>query len=126
MTVQCMIRSANAEYRDQLSEQVEAVGAAFDAEIAIESDYPGMEYNPESEMRRLFGEVVREKLGREPEESATHGGMEIGYFSRRVPDLDIVTLGPNGRGAHSPAESLDLASFNRMYDLLTALIERLA
>ena len=25
-----------------------------------------------------------------------------------------------------PAESLDLASFNRMYGLLTALIERLA
>ena len=126
LQAQCMLRSANPEYRDWLSEQLRATAAAFGADVAVDSDYPGMEYNPESEMRRLFGEVVREKLGREPEESDTHGGMEIGYFSRRVPDLDIVTLGPNGRGAHSPAESLDLASFNRMYDLLTALIERLA
>ena len=125
LKAQCMLRSANPEYRDLLCEQLLATASAFGASCATDSDYPGMEYNPRSEMRRLFGEVVQEVLGRELLESATHGGMEIGYFSRRIPDLDIVTLGPNGSGAHSPSETLNLESFNRMYGVLTKLIERL-
>ena len=124
MTVQCMIRSANAEYRDQLSEQVEAVGAAFDAEIAIESDYPGMEYNPNSAMRGLFAQLVREEFGCELREESTHGGMEIGYFARSIPGVDIVTLGPVSEGCHSPSERMNLESFNRMYGVLTKLVER--
>lgn len=126
MTVRCMTRSASPEYRDILAEELHATAAAFGATQVVDSDYPGMEYNPNSEMRRLFGEIVREVFDRDLEESATHGGMEIGYFSRFIPGLDIVTLGPNGGGAHSPSEILNLESFNLMYSVLVKLIERLA
>ena len=124
MTVQCMIRSANAEYRDQLSEQLVAVGAAFGARLSLASDYPGMEYNPHSAMRGLFAQLVREEFGCELREESTHGGMEIGYFARSIPGVDIVTLGPVSEGCHSPSERMNLESFNRMYGVLTKLVER--
>ena len=124
MTVQCMIRSANTEYRDQLSEQLVAVGAAFGARTALASDYPGMEYNPHSAMRGLYAQLVREEFGCELREESTHGGMEIGYFARSIPGVDIVTLGPVSEGCHSPSERMDLKSFNRMYGVLAKLVER--
>lgn len=124
LRTQCMIRSANPEWRELLSQQILAVGGAFGASCATDSDYPGMEYAPESAMRGLLAQVVREEFGAELTEEAAHGGMEIGYFSRSVPGLDIVTLGPLSEGCHSPSEKLNLESFNRMYRVLTKLLER--
>lgn len=123
--VQCMIRSASPEHRDLLSEQILAVAEAFGAAAHTDSDYPGMEYDPHSKTRALFAQVVRDMLGKEIVESSTHGGMEIGYFSRSVPGLDIATLGPIAEGCHSPSERMDLASFNRMYAVLREMLRRM-
>ena len=57
-------------------------------------------------------------------EKASHGGMEIGYFSRMIPGMDIVTIGPDAEGCHSPSERMNLDSFNRVYALLKKLMER--
>lgn len=123
--VQCMIRSASAEHRDLLKEQILAVGEAFGTTAHVDSDYPGMEYNPHSKMRALFAQVLSDMLGRELVEFSMHGGLEIGYFSRSVLGLDITTLGPIAEGGHSPSERMNLASFNRMYDVLRELLARL-
>jgi len=125
LRVQCMIRLANQEYGDLQTEHVLAVGNAFGAKSEITSDYPFMEYNPESPMRLQYLQLAREMLGLEPREEATHGGMEIGYFSRRIPGMDIVCFGPDMDGIHSPTERLNLASFNRVYGVLVRMLEEL-
>ena len=125
LTVQVMIRSASPEHRDLLTEELLAAGGAFGASAGIDSDYPGFEYIPGSPLRALYCDVMRERLGITPTEEATHGGMEIGYFSRSIPGVDIVTLAPDASGCHSPSEKMSLASFNRMYGVLCALLERL-
>ena len=81
-----------------------------------------LEYNPHSEMRAHFAAVVREMLGRDIVESSIHGGMEIGYFYRSIPGVDIVTIGPIAEGCHSPSERMLLSSFNRMYSLLVRFL----
>lgn len=125
LKVRVMLRSANAEWREILSEQILSTGEAFGAVAETDSDYPGMEYDPDSKIRAAFAEVVREEFGCELREESTHGGMEIGYFSKSVPGIEIVTLGPLSEGCHSPSEKMQLASFNRMYGVLVKLLERL-
>ena len=53
---------------------------------------------------------------------ATHGGLETGVFKGLVPDMDIICCGPVAEGAHIPEERLDLASFDRAWDILLAII----
>ena len=43
----------------------------------------------------------------------------------KIPELDIVTLGPNMEDIHSPQERLDLESFERIYNFIVGFIETL-
>lgn len=125
MKVTSMIRSINDEWRDLLSEQLFEVGGAFGATWTVDGDYPGMEYNPNSKIRAQLVKLMREMHGTELKEEFSHGGLEIGYFSRCMEDMDIVTLGCIADGAHSPNEKMNLPSFNKMFDVLVRLLEEL-
>ncbi|MBE5806830.1 MAG: aminoacyl-histidine dipeptidase [Clostridiales bacterium] len=125
LRVTLMIRSATSEHRAMLSEEILAAGEAFGAEGVTDSDYPGFEYMPDSPLREKYMALAERMLGARPEEEASHGGMEIGYFSRTMPGMDIVTIGPDAEGCHSPAERMRLDSFNRTYALLRALLEEM-
>lgn len=125
MKVTSMIRSMNDEWRDLLSEQLFEVGSAFGASWVIESDYPGMDYNPNSRIRAQLVKLLKEMHGTDVSEDFCHGGLEIGYFSRCMEDMDIVTLGCIAEGAHSPNEKMNLPSFNKMYAVLVRLLEEL-
>ena len=52
---------------------------------------------------------------------AIHGGLECGLFKEKRPELDIVSMGPEADGAHTPDETLDLTSFGRFYDFLKGI-----
>ena len=56
---------------------------------------------------------------------ATHGGLELGIFKGKLPDLDIVAFGPIMHDIHTPQERLDIGSFKRTYQLLVNLLENL-
>lgn len=125
LSVTCMIRSINDEWRDVLSEQVMATGRVFGAEWVVDSEYPGMDYNPDSKLRKMFVDLMDELYGAKIAEDSSHGGLEIGYFSRSIPGLDILTLGCICEGCHSPSEKMNLASFNKMYGVLVQMLERM-
>ena len=55
-------------------------------------------------------------------ERAGHGGNECGVFKALNPKMDIITFGPKGSGGHTPEEKLDLASFDRSYEMLKELV----
>ena len=57
---------------------------------------------------------------------AVHGGLECGIFKLKEPNLDIVALGCDDGGAHTPDEWLDLNSFERVYNYLAEVLKALA
>ena len=42
-----------------------------------------------------------------------------------IPGLDVVTLGAETDGAHTPKEQLNLESFDRTFDVLAAFLKEL-
>ena len=40
------------------------------------------------------------------------------------PDMDIITYGPKSFNAHTPDEMLDLASFDRSFEVLKQIIRK--
>ena len=68
-------------------------------------------------------DTYKELYGKEPMVSAIHAGLECGLFLGKRPDLDCVSFGPNLLDVHSVNEALDLASAQRSWDYLKAILK---
>ena len=65
-----------------------------------------------------MAEVYEELYGKKPAIAMTHGGLECGIFSDKLPGLDSVSFGPDLFAVHSPKERLSIASVERTWRVL--------
>jgi dipeptidase D len=61
-------------------------------------------------------------MGKDPIVKCMHAGLECGLLYKKNPTLDIISFGPTLRGVHSPDEKLDLASTEKIFELLMKVI----
>ena len=116
------IRSAIKSGIDNLIREIACLCQNFDASYSIHALYPGWNYSKVSTMRDTLGEVVKSVYNKDLELIATHGGCECGIFKAMHENMDIVSIGPITKDIHTPDERLDLASFDRTYNLLTRFV----
>lgn len=86
------------------------------------SRYPGWNYAPSSPLRDRYLEVYRRLTGREARVDIIHAGLECGVISSHLPDMDMISIGPDMKDIHSPDEALDLDSVEEFWKVLEALI----
>ncbi len=117
------LRSAVDSGIKDLVLQIRTLASLFtDINITTSSEYPGWNYVPVSPLRDKLAVIVLEKSGKELIKEAVHAGNECGVFSS-YGVKDIVSYGAISKYVHTPDEKLDLASFDRSYDILTTLIK---
>ena len=119
------IRSPLKSARDELAMQLDMVASLFNGYTEKSGDYPGWDYDPHSLLRKQLKDFYKEYAHQELKEIATHGGLETGVFKGKIPELDIVTIGPNMADIHTPDERLDIQSFVDTFELLVKFIETL-
>ncbi|MBS5369548.1 MAG: beta-Ala-His dipeptidase [Longibaculum muris] len=123
--IEYSIRSPLQSIRQELSLQLELVASLYDGYVEVSNDYPGWDYDPHSVLREQLKAFYHKQTGQALREVATHGGLETGVFKGKIPELDIVTLGPNMADIHTPDERLELKSFYQTYQFLVAFLETL-
>ncbi len=119
------IRSPLKSARDELAMQLDMIASLFNGYTEKSGDYPGWDYDPHSLLRKQLKDFYKEYAHQELKEIATHGGLETGVFKGKIPELDIVTIGPNMADIHTPDERLDIQSFVDTFELLVKFIETL-
>ncbi|MEA4919819.1 MAG: beta-Ala-His dipeptidase [Clostridiaceae bacterium] len=119
------IRSAEDSLVRSIADVVCDIAAVAGAECEVAGGYPAFSFDPDSKIRKTVMDIYRETTGKEGIVRAVHGGTEAGVFRKLIPGLDIVGIGPNAGGAHTPEEWLDLNSYRRAFDLLIKVLERL-
>lgn len=117
------IRSSVETRKYQIKEQLEQCVKAVGGEGVITNEYPAWQYNPDSELRQIMVDTYRELYGEEPVVSVIHAGLECGLFLGKRPDLDCVSFGPDVIDVHSVNEALNLASTQRVWDHLKAILK---
>ena len=120
-----LIRSSVESKKVLLREQMEQCAKLVSAKTSISNEYPAWQYNPNSELLELMNDTYKELFGKEPVISAVHAGLECGMFLGKRPDLDCVSFGPDIPNVHSFNESVDIASTERMWNYLKAILARL-
>ena len=79
------------------------------------SRYPGWKYEKDSPLRDKYIESAKRVLGKDAVVEAIHAGLECGIIKSNIPYMDIISIGPDMWGIHSPDEALDLDSFARLW-----------
>lgn len=125
LTVNCSVRGALESYIDTIIAQIELLADTFGFVHHGASRYPAWSYDACSPMRETLQRVFKERYHQDLELIAIHGGLECGVFKAMDPEMDIVTMGPVAEAVHTPNEHLDIASFDRTYDLLCAYLKEL-
>lgn len=120
------VRSSVGSRKAEMRARISALAKALGARAVCGSDYPQWEYKPVSPLRDLAMQTYEELFKKKAEARAIHAGLECGYFDANVPGIDIISFGPNMEDIHTPKEHIEIASIERMWDFLVALLGRLA
>lgn len=86
--------------------------------------YPGWQYAEVSPLRDTYLSVYKELFGKDGIAIGIHAGLECGLLVKKVPDMDIISIGPDIKDLHSPSESMSIASLDRLYDIVLAILKR--
>lgn len=119
------LRATQSFVIENIMAQVAWISKQTGFEVTYSSKYPGWNYEKNSKFRSRLFEVHEKLRNTKMTEVATHGGVELGIWKGKMPHLDIIGLGPKMYDIHTPKERLDIASFERTYEVLTALLETL-
>ena len=106
----------------------QCVAAAFelaDAKYEHGSSYPGWTPNPQSYILEVAKRAYKKLFGAEPVVRAIHAGLECGLFTEKYPDIDIISIGPDIKGAHSPDERLSISSTQRFWKLTLDILKKI-
>lgn len=102
----------------------QALSMACD-EVTHGDGYPGWAPNPNSPLLEVVKQAYIDLYKDEPQVLAIHAGLECGLFLEKYPYLDMVSIGPQMYGVHSPQERLSISSTERCYSWLCETLKSL-
>jgi dipeptidase D len=121
----CLTRSNVDSERDELARILVSVLSRLDGRCETAGSYPGWQPQPDSNIVRVMKRVYAELFGAQPHVAACHAGLECGIIGGHYPGTEMVSFGPNIRGAHSPDEKVQVSSVQKFWKYLTATLARL-
>lgn len=125
ISLQCLCRSSvDSEKIDHANSIASAFGLAG-LETEYSGSYPGWTPNPTSPIVAMFRDLYSETFKEEPRVLACHAGLECGILGTNYPDMDMVSFGPNIRGAHSPDECVQISSVQKFWGFFLDALERI-
>jgi len=122
----CCSRSSIMPSLEALVAQHRSIGEMVGAIVEQPEGYPGWKPDMKSELLAITQKKYAKAFGSDPELLAIHAGLECGLLTEKYPDLDIVSFGPNIRGAHSPDEKVQISSVQKIWKLFAATLEEVA
>jgi len=118
----CAVRSSKDSRKWALTRRIEAIAQALGAKAVTSSGYPGWAYSPDSELREIFKDVYKKKYGSDAQVLAIHAGVECGIFADKIPDIDMISFGPNMHDVHTPDERVSISSTSNCYEFLVDVL----
>ncbi len=118
-------RSSKDSAKDDIATMVKAVFLLAGAEVSHSDGYPGWAPNLESEILKLTVDTFKRLFKKEPKVRAIHAGLECGLFLEKYPYLDMISIGPTIKGAHTPEERLHIPSVREFWQLMLEILQNI-
>ena len=122
----CLTRSSVESSKWDLANTLRATFELTGCEVDFSGDYPGWTPNMDSDILKVMVPLYK-KLndGEEPHVAACHAGLECGILGTNYPDMDMISFGPNIKGAHSPDERAQISSAQKYWTYVLEILKHI-
>lgn len=120
------VRSLLDARADVLADKLVSFASGYGLRAWKDGAYPGWTPDPDSALLALCQQVYEAQFGAPASLQVIHAGLECGLLASSHPHLDMISFGPDIRGAHAPGEKVEIASVERCWMLLRSVLKALA
>jgi dipeptidase D len=123
--ISCFPRGASKHHLIGMEKQIRELAARTGALTRFIQRSPAWAFNPQSELLKTAVKIFETQNNQKPTVTALHAGLECGILAEKLPNLDIISLGPDTFDLHTPDERLSVSSLQRVWKYLLTLLKAL-
>lgn len=123
VTLTWAVRSSVKSRKWLINDQLEYMTGMLGGDYTWHGDYPEWAYRQESPLRALAIDTYEKMFGKKPVVSTIHAGLECGLFAEKMPDEDMISIGPDLKDIHTPGERLSISSTKRTFDYVCEMLK---
>lgn len=117
------IRAMEKSQVEYTYNKISTLAHIYNGNLEMYAEYPGWRFNPDSKLRKIYKEIFEKELNKKLEIKVSPAGLESGYLINKNPSLDIISVGPNHTGLHSPSESVNIPSVINFYEAFKVFLK---
>ena len=117
-------RAYSKEGLDFSTTQLEMLICTIGARYRHHEGYPAWQDEATSPLVLKYQKAYNEATGRKTEPTLIHAGLECGVITSRVEGLSAISVGANVHDLHTPKETLELDSMDRVYDTVVKFLDK--
>ena len=121
----CLTRSSVESSKIDLANTLRATFELTGCEVEFSGDYPGWTPNMDSAILKIMKKLYEDLNGEKPHVAACHAGLECGILGQNYPDMDMISFGPNIKGAHSPDERAQISSAQKYWKFVLEILKEI-
>ncbi|CAM1368264.1 Cytosol non-specific dipeptidase [Tenacibaculum litoreum] len=119
----CLTRSSSETNKWDLANSLRSSFELAGFDVEFSGSYPGWLPNVNSEILKTVTNLYEELHNEKPIVAACHAGLECGILGQNYPEMDMVSFGPNIKGAHSPDERAQISSTQKFWKFLLEILK---
>ena len=119
----CLTRSSSETNKWDLANSLRSAFELAGFDVEFSGAYPGWLPNVNSEILKTVTDLYEELHNEKPIVAACHAGLECGILGQNYPKMDMVSFGPNIKGAHSPDERAQISSTQKFWKFLLEILK---
>lgn len=125
VTAVFLVRSSINSQKELLVQKIRTLTGLLKGRMEVVGAYPAWERMSNSLLCGSLCRIYEKQTGSRPRIAVIHGGVECGVLAAKLPGLDCVSIGPDMVGIHTPDEKLSIASVQRTWAFLLAVLREL-
>ena len=124
--VGCLTRSSVETSKMDMANTLKATFELAGCEVEFSGSYPGWAPNMDSDILKVMVPIYEHlNNGEKPHVAACHAGLECGILGQNYPDMDMISFGPNIKGAHSPDERAQISSAQKYWEFVLEILKNI-
>ena len=121
----CLTRSSVESSKMDLAMQLRATFELIGCEVELSGDYPGWAPNMDSSILKVLRSLYETLFNEKPHVAACHAGLECGILGTNYPNMEMISFGPNIKGAHSPDERAQISSVQKFWSFVLEILKNI-
>ncbi len=127
LTLHSLTRSSNDSAMPEVIATLEAAARVGGGEFGTKFNYNGWRPDLDSQLLAVSRAASERLFGKPPVVTAVHAGLESAVIDTKVDrHLDMLAIGPQIEGPHSPDERVSIPTVERFWQLLVAVVDDLS